>query len=631
MGNEEIVLKCSYFVNTVKKKIFFKIVFTLLLVYSNNTLLCAQTKEVVPDRSNTVKLKKASKKIEIGVKKENQDTLAQGYFDLGETYYQQGDAVKSEFYYKKAKGLYEKINDPDGIAKSSRALGKVQEDLNKKKEAVLSYSVAQTNNVVTGDLASNTLNTNDIGRLSIPDSSVVQQRLIQDNIQLSIHKKDTAEIISNYSRLGSFNLKLNNTAKAVGAFKNAYSFSTNTPLQAMQFNQQITDVYLKEKNFTKAIETKQSILKEPFLQNSTQWQAKEITSLADIYLLKKDGNTAIKFLNDSYALSIKNGHTLEAKECIEKLDSLFQSMGQKEKSLQLYKSFLSILPDIIQKDSSLIDARLIAETEIKIKELENEKALKDDLIRRKNIFNYWLIGSIGILLLLVGIVLFMLKKLRIRNKKIALQSLRREMNPHFIFNSLNSINQFISTNNELEANQYLTKFSTLMRRVMENSRHDFVLFSKEIELLQNYLELEKNRFSDKFDFIVEIDDAIFADEHLYIPGMLIQPHLENAIWHGLRYMDKKGHLRLSFIKRNDVIEVVIEDNGIGMEESRKNKTANQKQHKGRGIANTLERINILNELYHKNITCKTTDKPVPERGVKVILTVPVLKNFVHED
>ena len=631
MGNEEIVLKCSYFVNTVKKKIFFKIVFTLLLVYSNNTLLCAQTKEVVPDRSNTVKFKKASKKIEIGVKKENQDTLAQGYFDLGETYYQQGDTVKSEFYYKKAKGLYEKINDPDGIAKSSRALGKVQEDLNKKKEAVLSYSVAQTNNVVTGDLASNTLNTNDIGRLSIPDSSVVQQRLIQDNIQLSIHKKDTAEIISNYSRLGSFNLKLNNTAKAVGAFKNAYSFSTNTPLQAMQFNQQITDVYLKEKNFTKAIETKQSILKEPFLQNSTQWQAKEITSLANIYLLKKDGSTAIKFLNDSYALSIKNGHTLEAKECIEKLDSLFQSMGQKEKSLQLYKSFLSILPDIIQKDSSLIDARLIAETEIKIKELENEKALKDDLIRRKNIFNYWLIGSIGILLLLVGIVLLMLKKLRIRNKKIALQSLRREMNPHFIFNSLNSINQFISTNNELEANQYLNKFSTLMRRVMENSRHDFVLFSKEIELLQNYLELEKNRFPDKFDFIVEIDDAIFADEHLYIPGMLIQPHLENAIWHGLRYMDEKGLLRLSFKKLNDGIEVEIEDNGIGMEESRKNKTANQKQHNGRGIANTLERINILNELYHKNITCKTTDKPVPERGVKVTLTVPVLKNFVHED
>jgi tetratricopeptide (TPR) repeat protein len=388
--------------------------------------------------------------------------------------------------------------------------------------------------------------------------------------------------------MGTFNLQNRRPNSAVTAFSNAYQFSKKNPEQAMQFNQRVTDLYLGQKDFPKAIETKKDILSQGFVQNSTQLQAHEIASLADIYIQKKEDSTAINSLRESYSISVKNGHTLEARASIERLDSIYQSMGRPQMSLQLYKDFLVQLPVIIDKDSSLTDDRIIAQTETKIKELEMEKALKDDLIRRKNVFNYWLIGSVIILLLFTGFVLYILRKLRIKNKKIALQSLRREMNPHFIFNSLNSINQFISTNNELAANQYLTKFSTLMRRVMENSKEDFVLFSKEIELLQNYLELERSRFPDKFDFDIKIDDSLYADEHLYMPGMLVQPHLENAIWHGLRYMDEKGFLQLSFTKAGKGMEIIIEDNGIGMAESKKSKTENQKKHSGRGITNTLE-------------------------------------------
>jgi LytS/YehU family sensor histidine kinase len=294
-------------------------------------------------------------------------------------------------------------------------------------------------------------------------------------------------------------------------------------------------------------------------------------------------------------------------------------------SLQLYKGFLSQLPDIIDKDSSLIDNKIITETEERLKQLEVEKNLKDDLIRKKNVFNYWLIGSMIVLLSFIAVILFVVKKLRVKNKKIALQSLRREMNPHFIFNSLNSINQFIANNNELAANQYLTKFSTLMRRVMENSKEDFVQFSKEAELLQNYLELEHSRFPDKFDFKLSIDDALFTDEDLLIPGMLIQPHVENAIWHGLRYMETKGFLELRFAKKQNAICITIEDNGAGIAQSKKNKTVNQQKHSGRGMNNTLERIKILNELYHQNITCVIEDKPEPATGVKITLTVPITK------
>jgi tetratricopeptide (TPR) repeat protein len=588
-------------------------------MYFNNTLpVYAQFKK-------NENFRKASKKVETGFDIRNADSLAQGYFEMGNNYYQQGELEKSEAYYQKAKNVYEKKPDAAGVAKSSRALAIVQEDLNKIKDAKKNYNTAQVNTVITGDSTNSKLNMNDFVRLSKPDSFVFQKKALQDNIALSWKNKDTIDLINAYSRLADFDLKNYGFAGAVQSYSNVYKLSQNKPEIALRFNQKITNVYLKQQNFTQAIETKKQVLQEPFVQNSTQLKASEITSLADIYIQKKEDSTAITLLRESYNISVNNGHTLEAKKCVEKLDSIFRSSGKREMSLQLYKTFLTQLPFIIDKDSSLVDNKIIEETEQRLKQLEVEKNLKDDLIRKKNVFNYWLIGSMIVLLSFIAAILFVLKKLRIKNKKIALQSLRREMNPHFIFNSLNSINQFIASNNELAANQYLTKFSTLMRRVMENSKEDFVQFSKETELLQNYLELERSRFPDKFDFKITIDDALFADEDLLIPGMLIQPHIENAIWHGLRYMDTKGFLELSFTKNQNAVCIIIEDNGVGIAQSKKNKTVNQQKHSGRGMSNTLERIKILNELYHQNITCLVEDKPEPATGVKITLTIPIIK------
>lgn len=281
----------------------------------------------------------------------------------------------------------------------------------------------------------------------------------------------------------------------------------------------------------------------------------------------------------------------------------------------LYREFLDELPQLVKNDRGLVDSKVLEETENRIALLEKEKSLKDELIRKKNIFNYSLIGALTILSGLVFFIFRTLKKVQIKNKKIALQSLRREMNPHFIFNSLNSVNQFIATNNELEANQYLTKFSKLMRGVMENSTEDFIPFPQELDLLQNYLALEKTRFIDKFDFEIIVDENL-NQQNLLIPGMLIQPFLENAIWHGLRSRSEKGFLKLNFSRENESLKITIEDNGIGIKESKKQKTHHQKNREGRGMKNTFERIKLLNDLYKKNIICSVHDS---ENGVLVEL------------
>ncbi len=612
----------------MKKYIFILHTILILQAFLGVSKCYAQANSTNP---SVQKIKTASKKVKEGYRKKDEKIAAEGFYDLGEEYYNKGDLKKSEGYYGKAKQLYVEEKDDEGVSRSSRGLAKVQEDLNKKDEAAKNYKAAEVSSLKTGDTNALRLNFNDGNRLVKGVSPASQARGITDNINLSLKYKDTIELISNYSKLANLNLETKQIGAALYNFSNAYQVSKSIPLQARGYNQKITDIYVKNKDFDKAIKTKKELLNEPFVKSSSETKANETNQLADIYLQKKETVTAVDLLKESYNISIKNGHTLEAKRSIEKLDSIYRNEGKKDLSLALYKQFLMLLPELIVKDSSLIDNKIILETEEKLKALQEEKALKDDLLKRKNRFNYWLIGSLIILTSFISVILFLLKKSRIKNKQIALQSLRREMNPHFIFNSLNSINQFIANNNELEANQYLTKFSTLMRRVMENSKDDFVLFSKETELLQNYLDLEKSRFTDKFDFKIDIDDSLYANEHLYVPGMLIQPHLENAIWHGLRYKEEKGFLKLSFKQIKNTVEIIIDDNGVGIAESKKTKTVNQQKQSGRGISNTLERIKILNELYHHSITCVVLDKPQDNHGVKVTLTVPLINKMMNEN
>jgi LytS/YehU family sensor histidine kinase len=199
------------------------------------------------------------------------------------------------------------------------------------------------------------------------------------------------------------------------------------------------------------------------------------------------------------------------------------------------------------------------------------------------------------------------------------------MNPHFIFNSLNSVNQFIAQNKEIEANKYLSSYSSLMRNMMENSSKDFIPIQKEIEQLNKYLELEHLRFNDKFDYLVTIDSNI-ENENSLIPNMLIQPHIENAIWHGLRYKEEKGSLIVNMNLKSSFIEVTIEDNGIGVKRSQEIKTKNQRVHQSIGLTNIAERIKLLNDLYNLNISF-TINNLTSESGTIVNIHIPYLTNI----
>jgi LytS/YehU family sensor histidine kinase len=201
------------------------------------------------------------------------------------------------------------------------------------------------------------------------------------------------------------------------------------------------------------------------------------------------------------------------------------------------------------------------------------------------------------------------------------------MNPHFIFNSLNSINYFISKNDALSANRYIADFSKLIRSILYNFNSDFIKLEKEIESLEEYLKIEHLRFGDKFNYRFVISPDIEPAQYQVSPG-LVQPFIENAIWHGVRGLDKrKGNVEVYFTMDNGKLTCTIEDDGIG----RKNAEAAKSridQKVSRGIFIVTERLRIINKLQKSNYQVNISDlyPEKSETGTKVVIDMPVNKN-----
>jgi ligand-binding sensor domain-containing protein len=239
---------------------------------------------------------------------------------------------------------------------------------------------------------------------------------------------------------------------------------------------------------------------------------------------------------------------------------------------------------------------------------------------------------------LVGIVVLISRSRRrnIRNKHLAeqsemkakllmleQQSMNSSMNRHFIFNALNSIQYYINRQDKLAANQYLTDFAKLIRKNLDSSEENFAPLSEEIERLELYLKLESMRFPDKFIYRVH-QDSPEALRSVKIPAMLIQPFLENSIWHGLLPKDSDGQLHVFFGLKDDCLEIRIEDNGIGLTESQARKT-NSDGHISKGMEITRSRIALIEQMTGKSIELRGPEdwkSETGESGTRVTIHFP---------
>jgi LytS/YehU family sensor histidine kinase len=216
-----------------------------------------------------------------------------------------------------------------------------------------------------------------------------------------------------------------------------------------------------------------------------------------------------------------------------------------------------------------------------------------------------------------------------RTSEVEMKALRAQMNPHFMFNSLNSINNFILKNDADNASAYLTRFARLMRSILDNSRLEWVSLDNELKALQLYIEMESLRFDNVFAYHILVDSSIDAMS-VSVPPMIIQPYVENAIWHGLLHRKDVGsELLIKVSLLQDVLTICIEDNGIGRAaaDAMKSKFGTHKQSHGMQI--TAERLQIVNDVYGINAQATIedrTDDAGKSAGTRVVLTMKCKRN-----
>lgn len=476
-------------------------------------------------------------------------------------------------------------------------------------------------------------------------------------VALTVAQKNqiTPKVTDLNSKIGDAYAKGNRLIEAEAYYGNSLKLSSNlAPERAVQEKEKVADFYNQRNQYGDEIEMRKKIgadlKKLPKLEPEktkalvdfdTITSQRNNYKIANAYIVQDKFDQAIPYLKQSIEEADSEDDLVVQKDATRKLSEVYKYRGEYSKALETLQQYAALVDTLyLRKEQEISQAarfnREIAAKQSRILGLEQERELsqsrydlaltEQELVRRSNTMQQWVIYSLIFGIFLTGLAAFFFyrsnQQQKLANNLLALKSLRSQMNPHFIFNALNSVNNFIAKNDERSANRYLSEFSTLMRAVLENSEEDFIPLAKELELLELYTKLEHSRFPEKFDYTLNLDKNIDVDAY-QIPPMLLQPYIENAIWHGLRYKEDKGYLHINLKQKNqDILEIQIMDNGIGRTKSEALKTQNQKKQKSKGMKNIKKRIAILNDMYYKDkVDVHISDLENNGIGTKVVFTL----------
>lgn len=431
---------------------------------------------------------------------------------------------------------------------------------------------------------------------------------------------------------------------------------------AIEANDLLAKIYRTQKNVDKELQARNDIIELNIESNNNAAVKKENIEIGNAYLNNKEFHKAESYYEKARQQDIvvtdqifSNGTTTQPEKLFEKSQDMesnsntyklltqeFLKRNDVKKAISYFKQYTE-LQDAIKKtrkkefEDAIALSNEIGQNQQRIDLLEKERELKErsiEILEQDRILKEEQLGMrnivIGVLVLFIVLMMlagyFVYKGFSEKKKAhqlLALKSLRGQMNPHFIFNALNSVNHYISQNDERSANRYLSDFSKLMRLVMDTSKYDFITITEELEMLKIYLQLEHLRFDDKFNYNIRFVNKVEQLDYV-LPPMLIQPYIENAIWHGLRYIDETGMLNIEFEAKDNSLLITISDNGVGRKKSKELKTQNQKKQLSIGMQNIENRIELMNEIYNSNIKIEITDLyPDKEHsGTQVKLIIP---------
>ena len=386
--------------------------------------------------------------------------------------------------------------------------------------------------------------------------------------------------------------------------------------------------------------------------------ARHANGLARIYLATGNFDSALQYANKAAETAQKIHALLEMKNALGTLVDIYDTIKSYSKAYRTSKLYKivsdSLVPEEYKRKLALIQIQQELESRkqqaqlLNVENKINQQQIKiqNSSLKRKSLLLYIFIAA-SLMLVLLGLLITRNIKLKGRKKQLQqlmeqvnaqqkltelekekanleMQALRAQMNPHFIFNCLSSINRFILINKIDEASDYLTKFSRLIRMALHNSEKSLITLESELEALRLYLDLERLRFKNAFNYSITFINAIDINA-VYIPPMLIQPFAENAIWHGLMHKKGIGCLEIELCAEDKTLTCVIMDNGIGRKTSASLNSRSAEKNKSMGVEITAGRLALLNKSKEEDAVFNIEDLFDEEGngcGTKVILTMP---------
>jgi tetratricopeptide (TPR) repeat protein len=580
--------------------------------------------------------------------------LAYAYRSKGINHWARSEYVAALEMYTRALEEYEGANATVGIADTYNNLGVVYYSLSNYKKALDFYLKALPLYEQSGDRKLANILTN-IGiihkNLSDPAKALEYYTRALQLYEAGGNSRGMANALAN---IGNAYDDLDSTAQALAFHRRALTINQAIGSMKGVANSlnSIGILYSQAAENTQALEFLQESLRLYEQLGEKNSMAVALMELSKLYRNAPAGfliergiqpsmryASALAFTKRALQLATEIGALDRQRFAWEELSTIYEAQREYPKALEAFKKGVAFRDSIMNNESKSEIAVRTMQFEFEKKEAllradhQKEQELAFEKLKQQRIQNNSVTGGAA-LLLIGGVTTFLLYKKRAdaeqRRKEAELRALvtdtemkalRAQMNPHFIFNSLNSISDYIAKHDTATADYYLTKFAGLMRLILENSEKREVSLTDDLKALELYMQLEAMRLNKKFVYDISVDESLDRENTL-LPPLLLQPFVENSIWHGLANKQGEGKILVQILKENGMILCTVEDNGVGRKMS--GQILSDRTKHSFGIKITKARIDILNQIKHANATVELFDLA---EGTRVEVKLPLQPRF----
>ena len=518
-------------------------------------------------------------------KKKIKNGLARAYASAGVVFSEENNYSKALENYQNALEIYQEIDQKNNVSKAYNNIGIVYKSQNNNSKALEYFKKAL-------------------------------------KIQEEIGEQTVAVTLMN---IGVIYFENENDAEALKYYnqaKNRFEKTDNKRGFAL-LNNYLGDYYSKQKDDNQAINYyNQSLKLYDELQNKFG-ASLVLYNLGQLHSNQKKYNEALTFAAKSLEYAKEIGVLDQIIHSEKLLSEIYDGLDNPAQSLEHYKKYIVFRDSLNNQENH----KKFIRAEMNFEYDKKEALLQEKSKRLQQLALFSILGSLLVLVLLFVIYNRLQVKRRLTLQKEVAEyeqkALHLQMNPHFVFNCLGSISSFIVQNGTDSAIKYLSKFSKLMRLTLEYSKGSLIPIDKEIESLQNYLELEQLRFNKKFEFSINAGSAI--EDDMALPPLLIQPFVENAILHGIVPKEGKGKIEVHFDVQNNQLLCTITDNGIGLSKSKILKENSVTAHQSMALEITKKRLEMMEAITLKSATIKITELTENQEvtGTKVTLNLPI--------